>query len=155
VRIEGSTFKHVKGGQIGTSAARTELSGNQIEAGTGEEPAVGILSTSGHLVMEDNNLSIGPHLPRLNSAVLVTGKDSPELRRNRLLNRTGRPATLLLAWTSAYPLMEGNRVEPGDVELSTTGLWQYRASALYHGTKSEVRAVAGQVKRDMLELLDR
>jgi hypothetical protein len=154
LRIEGSTFERVNGGQISTSAARTELSANQIEAGTGEEPAVAILSASGHLVMEDNNLSIGPHLPRLNAAVLVTGQDSPELRRNRLLNGTGRPATLLLAWTSAYPLLEGNLVEPGDAELSTTGLWQYRASALYHGTKSGVRAIAGQVKRDLLELLD-
>jgi hypothetical protein len=155
LRIEASTFKHVNGGQISTSAARTELSGNQIEAGTGEEPAVGILSTSGHLVMEDNSLSIGPDLPRLRAAVLVTGEDAPELRRNRLLNGTGRPATLLLAWTTAYPLLEGNLVASGDAELSTTGLWQYRAFKLYHGTKNGVRAVAGQVKRDLLDLLDR
>ena len=50
---------------------------------------------------------------------------------------------------------QGNLVEPGDAELSTTGVWQYRASALYHGTKNGVRAVAGQVKRVLLELLDR
>jgi hypothetical protein len=106
-------------------------------------------------VMEDNSLSIGPHSPRWNAAVLVTGQDAPELRRNRLLNGTGQPATLLLAWTSAYPLLEGNVVELGDAELSTTGLWRYRASALYHGTENGVRAVAGQVKRDLLELLDR
>jgi hypothetical protein len=155
LRIERSTFKQVKGGQISTLAARTELSANQIEAGTGEEPAVGIMSASGHLVMEDNNLSIGPHLSRLNAAVLVTGEDSSELRRNRLLNGTARRATLLLAWTSGYPLLEGNRVEPGDVELSTAGGWQFRASALYHGMKNGVRAVAGQAKRNLLELLDR
>jgi hypothetical protein len=155
LRIEGSTFRHVKGGQISTSAARTELSANQIEAGTGEEPAVGILSASGHLVMEDNTLSIGPHSPRSNAAVLVTGQDSAELRRNRLRNGTGRPASLLLAWTSADPLLEGNLVEPGDAELSTTGLWQHRASALYHSTQSGVRAFAGQVKRDLRQLLDR
>ncbi len=155
LKIEGSTFKHVNGGQISTLAVRTELSGNQIEAGTGEEPSVGILSAGGHLVMEDNNLSIGPHSPRLNAALLVTGQDAPELRRNRLLNGTGRAATLLLAWTSAYPLLEGNVVELGDAELSTTGLWRYRASALYHGTKNGVRAVAGQVKRDLLQLLHR
>jgi hypothetical protein len=51
LRIEGSTFKHVKGGQISTSAVRTELSANQIAARAGEEPAVGILSTGGHLVI--------------------------------------------------------------------------------------------------------
>ncbi len=155
LRIEGSTFKYVGGGQISTSAARTELSGNQIETGSGEEPAVGTLSTGGHLVMEDNNLSIGPHSPRWNAAVLVTGQDAPELQRNRLLNGTGRPATLLLAWTTDYPLLEGNVVAPGDAEVSTTGLWQFRASKLYHGTKNGVRAVAGQVKRDLLQLLDR
>jgi hypothetical protein len=116
---------------------------------------VGILSAGGHLVMEDNNLSIGPHSPRLNAAVLVTGEDAPELRRNRLLNGTGQPATLLLAWTSGYPVLEGNLVEARDAALSTTGLWHYRASALYHGTENGVRAVAGQVKRDLLELLDR
>ena len=39
--------------------------------------------------------------------MLVTGQDSPELRRNRLLNGTGRPATLLLAWTSNLPRAGG------------------------------------------------
>ena len=87
--------------------------------------------------------------------MLVTGQDAPELRRNRLLNGTGQPVTLLLAWTSADPLLESNLIEPGDTEFSTTGLWQHRASALYHSTKGGVRAVAGQVKRDLLELLDR
>ena len=155
LQIEGSTFRHVRGGQISTSAARTELSANQIETGTGEEPAVGILSASGHLVMEDNTLAIGPHSPRLNAAVLVTGEDSAELRRNRLRNGTGRPANLLLTWTSAAPVLEDNLVEPGDAELSTTGLWQHRASALYHSTQNGVRAFAGQVKRDLWQLLDR
>jgi hypothetical protein len=150
LRIERSTFKGVKGGQISSSAARTELVGNEIETGTGEEPAVAVLSTSGHLVMEDNVLSIGPKAPRLSAAVLVTGQDSPEVRRNRLLNATGRPVALLLDWTGKYPVLEGNLVEPRDAGLSTNGVWRYRASVLYRGTKDGVRAFAGQVRRGLL-----
>jgi hypothetical protein len=151
LRIEDSTFKDGKGGQISTSAARTELARNQIDTGTGEEPAVAVLSASGHLVMEDNLLSIGPKAPRLAAAVLVTGQDTPELRRNRLLNATHQPAALLLDWTDKDPVLEGNQVEPSDAELSTSGLWRHRASVMYYGTKDEVRAFAGKVKRGLLE----
>jgi hypothetical protein len=151
LRIEDSTFKDVKGGQINTSAARTELVRNQIDTGTGAEPAVAVLSASGHLIMEDNLLSIGPKASRLAAAVLVTGQDAPELRRNRLLNATRRPAALLLDWTNKDPVLEGNQVEPGDTGLSTRGLWRHRASVLYYGTKHEVRAFAGQVKHGLLE----
>jgi hypothetical protein len=38
LRIEDSTFMGVNGGQINALAARTELAGNQIGAGTGERP---------------------------------------------------------------------------------------------------------------------
>jgi hypothetical protein len=155
LRIEHTSFKGVKGGQINTSANRTELADNQIETGTGEEPAVAILSAGGHLVMEDNQLSLGPNSPRLAAAVLVTGTDSPELRRNQLLNGTGRPAVLLLDWSSNEPVLEGNLIGLGDAGLSTSGIWRFRASALYHGTKDEVRAVAGQVKRGLLGLVGR
>ena len=55
---------------------RTELSANQIEAGTGEEPAVAVSSGSGHLVMEDNILSMGPRLT--------------PVERRRAGHRTGR-----------------------------------------------------------------
>jgi hypothetical protein len=155
LRIEGSSFKGVQGGQISTAAVRTELAGNQIDTGTGEEPAVAVSSASGHLVMQDNLLSIGPNVPRLAAAVLVTGQDTPELRRNRLLNATGRPAALLLDWTSQEPALESNQVGSGDAALSTSGLWRHRVAILYHGTKDEVRAVAGQAKRGLQGLMQR
>jgi hypothetical protein len=155
LRIEGSTFKGVKGGQMNTAAARTELAGNQIDTGTGEQPAVAVLSSGGHLVMQDNLLSIGPNAPRLAAAVLVTGDDAPELRRNRLLNTTGRPAALLLDWTSQNPVLQDNVVGRGDAVLSTDEVWRHRASVLYHGAKDEAHAVAGQVKRGLLGLLAR
>jgi hypothetical protein len=155
LRIEGSSFKGVQGGQISTAAVRTELAGNQIDTGTGEEPAVAVSSASGHLVMQDNLLSIGPNVPRLAAAVLVTGQDTPELRRNRLLNATGRSAALLLDWTSQEPVLESNQVGSGDAALSTSGLWRHRVAILYHDTKDEVRAVAGQAKRGLQGLMRR
>jgi hypothetical protein len=153
LRIEGSSFKGVKGGQINSLAARTELSGNRIGTGTGERPEVAVVSAGGHLVMEDNVLSIGPTAPRLAAAVLVTGQDAPRLRGNRLLNATGRSAVLLLDWSGSDPVLEGNQVGAGDVALSTSGLWRHRAAQLYHGTKDAGRAFAGRAKRRLLALV--
>ena len=147
LRIEGSTFTGVKGGQISTGATRTELAGNQIATGTGEAPAVAVLARGGDLLMEDNLLSIGPNAPRLAAAVLATGQGTPKLRRNRLENATGQTAALLLDWTGTDPVVEGNQVGPGDVALSTSGLWRHRASDAYHGTKDAARAFAGRMKR--------
>jgi hypothetical protein len=153
LRIEGSSFKGVAGGQISTSAAETELARNQIETGTGESPGPGVLSVGGHLVMEDNLLSIGPNEPHLTAAVVVMGREAPELLRNRLLNTTDRPAVLLLNWTGTEPVLQGNQVAPPDTEHSAGGLWRHRASNLYYGTKDGVRAFAGRVKRGLLALV--
>jgi hypothetical protein len=150
LRIEHSSFKGVKGGQVNTSADRTELSGNEITTGTGEEPAVAVQSTRGQLVMEDNLLSLSPNSPRPAAAVLVTGTDHPELRRNELLNGTGHTAALLLDWTNSEPVLEGNRVQPGDVVLSTRGLWRFRISAWFHGTSDVVHAIAAEVRRELV-----
>lgn len=155
LRIEGSVFKSTAGGQVSTSAARTELDGNQIGTGAGEAPAVAVASTGGHLVMQDNRLFIGPNPPRPAAAVLATGRDGPELRRNRLLNATGRPMALLLDWTGATPVLQGNQVGSGDATVSTSGLWRHRASDLYHGTREGARALAGEVKRSLLGLAGR
>lgn len=153
LRIEGSRFIAVKGGQISTAATRTELSGNQIDTGMGEGPAVAVRSTSDQLVMLDNRLSIGPNRPRPAAAVLAMGPGAPELRHNRLLNTTGQPATLLLDWTGTAPILQSNQLGAGDIELSTSGLWRHRASGLYHDTRDGVRAVAGRMKRGLLGLV--
>ena len=58
------------------------------------------------------------------AAVLVTGTDSPELRRNQLLNGTGRPAVLLLDWSSNEPVLEGNLITGGERQLSGR-VWVY------------------------------
>ena len=155
LRIEDSSFEGAAGGQISTSAAETELAGNQIETGRGEAPAPGVVSVGGQLVMEDNLLSLGPNEPRLAAAVVAMGQGAPELRRNRLLNTTDRPAVLLLNWTGSEPELQGNQVSPRDMEQSAGGLWRHRASNLYYSTKDGVRAFAGRLKRGLLALVAR
>jgi len=155
LRIDGSIFKGGAGGQIITSAKRTELVDNEIGSGTAIMPGLAVVSADGHLIMEDNLLSLGPNRPHLAAAVLVLGQDAPELRGNRLLNTTGRAAALLLDWTGKAPVLQNNEVGAGDVVLSTRGLWWHRASRLYHGAKDGVRSWAGQAKRGLLELLGR
>ncbi len=153
LRIDGSIFTGVAGGQVVTSAERTELVGNEIGTGTGSGPGVAVVSTNGHLIMEDNVLSLGPNQPRLAAAVLVLGGDAPELRRNRLVNTTGKPAALLLDWAGRAPVLQGNDVSPGDAVLSTSGLWRHRVSSLYHDAKDGVRGVADQAKRGLRALM--
>jgi hypothetical protein len=153
LRIDGSIFTGVAGGQIITSAERTELVGNEIGTGTGAAPGLAVTSTHGHLIMEDNVLSLGPNEPALAAAVLVRGQDAPELRRNRLLNKTDRAAALVLDWTGGDPVLQGNEVGSGDVVLSTSGLWRHRAASLYHDAKDGFRSWAGQAERGLVELL--
>jgi hypothetical protein len=81
---------------------------------------------------------------------VITGQDGPELRRNRLLNTTGQPMTLLLDWSGTDPVMQDNQVAPGDTELSIDGLWKHRASSLFYAVKSQARAIAGEVKRGLV-----
>jgi len=155
LRIEGSTFKGVLGGQISTAAVRTELAGNHIGAGTGNEPAVAVLSTGGSLVMEDNVFSVGPNAPRVGGAVLAMGDGTLALRRNRLENSTGQSLALLLNWTATEPVVEGNQVGPGDEALSSSGLWRHRAAGAWHGMKDGLHGFAGSVKRGLLGLVGR
>ena len=149
LRIEGSSFKGIKGGQILSAAGRTELIGNTIDTGTGDAPSVGVMATGGTVVLEDNRLLIGPNAPRLGAAVAAMGKGVPELRRNTLTNTTGQPRALLLNWTGSQPLLDGNRVEPGDREITTDGLARHMASVLAHGAVDGAHGLADWVKRGL------
>lgn len=150
LRVEGSTFHGIEGGQISTAAARTELVGNQIASGLGEEPAVAVLASAGLLIMQDNRLFIGPSAPRPAAAVLAMGHASPELRRNQLVNTSGKTVALLLDWSWSDPVLEANQVAAGDETLSSRGLWRHRLATLYHETKGTLRALAGRLKRLIL-----
>jgi hypothetical protein len=155
LRIERSTFKGVKGGQIKTAADRTELIGNQIESGTGAAPEVAVMATGGGLVIDDNVFSIGPNAPRPATAVLAMGRGPLALRRDRMENGTGQRLALLFNWTGTDPQVEGNQVGQGDQVLSRSGLWRHRASGVYHRTKDTLRHVAGLLIRGLRALLGR
>jgi len=147
LRIEGSTFDGVEGGQIRSGADRTELIGNRIATGTGDVPAVAVLAAGGDVIMEDNLLTIGPNIPRPPAAVLAMGRGPVALRRNRLINSTDETVALLLDWTGSKPLLEDNHVEPDDDLWSDRGIWRHRASVAYYGMKDAVRSFAGGTKR--------
>jgi hypothetical protein len=155
LRIENSTFTGVMGGQISTSALRTELSGNHISDGSGDDPSVAVLASGGSLIMEDNIITIGPNAPRVGGAVLATGDGTLALRRNRLENKTGEGLALLLNWTSGEPVGEGNKAGPGDEVLSSSGLWRHRASDAWHDLKDDVRGLLGGVKGNLKALVGR
>jgi hypothetical protein len=155
LRIEGSTFTGVEGGQISTSALRTELAGNHIGTGAGNQPAVAVLATGGSLVMEDNVLSMGPGSPRTGAAVLATGQGRIVLRRNLMENGTGHGLAMLINWTGTDPIGEGNKVGSGDEVLSTSGMWRHRASGFYHDAKDSVHGFAAWVKRGLHSVLGR
>jgi hypothetical protein len=155
LRIEGTTFKRVHGGQISTAALRTELAGNQIETGTGDEPAVAVLATGGSLVLEDNVFSVGPNAPRLGAAVLAMGHGTLALRRNRLENGTGQSLALLLNWSGTDPVGEGNQAGPGDEVLSSSGIWRHRAAGWWHGMKDGLHSFLSGLKSDLKALIGR
>jgi hypothetical protein len=154
LQVERSVFTQVKGGQISTSAARTELSGNRIETGAAPGAAPAVLATAGFLTMRDNVLALGPNAPARNAAVLIYGTGA-DLRGNRLENTTGHSQTLLLDWTHASPALEGNATPPGDALVGSEGAWRHRAGGLVRGAMAEARAAAGSAKGAMKGLLGR
>ncbi len=147
LRIERSSFEGVRGGQVSSAAERTELRGNAIATGAGDGPAEAALAGAGALLLEDNVLTVGPNAPRRGAAVTVMDGATATLRRNRLVNQTGRPLALLLDWSWGDPVLEANQVGPGDSLLSSAGQWRHRASVQYHERKDQARALAGQLKR--------
>ncbi len=147
LRVTNSTFSDVKGGQIFSSAARTEIIGNAIGSGAGDAPASAILVTAGAALIQDNVITIGPNRPRRDAAVALWDDATGTLRHNRLINQTGKPLTLLLDWTWGDPVLDHNIVDRSDEEVSTSGLWRHRISTEYHTRRAEIRAFAGRVKR--------
>ena len=153
LRIEDSTFDRVRGGQISSAAARTELFRNRIRTGVGGAPAVGVLVSGSDLVMVDNALAVGPEMPKQAAAVLMTGNGTAALRRNRLQNETGQALSLLLNWTGNTPSMQDNLAGPGDSLVSSSGVWRHRVAASYYGTKDALRSLAGRTKRGLVALV--
>ena len=152
LRIERSIFRDVKGGQIMTAATRTEVVGNTIGDGTGDDPAEAVLATDGALLLEDNTIALGPNVPRREAAVALWDDATGTIRRNKVVNQTGQRITLLLDWSSGTPVLESNEIGKGDRLETSSGVWRHRASTQFYARKAEARALAGQLKRAVVGL---
>jgi len=144
LRVERSVFAGVKGDQVGSAAGQTELTGNRIETS-----GLAVSAAGGGLLLEDNILELSPGAGR-QVAVLASGDTRVVMRRNRLTNRTGHPAAMLLDWSSEAPVLEDNIVAPGDQEVGYDGGWRHRAGALFHHAKDGVRGLLGAARRQVL-----
>ncbi len=153
LRVKGCTFEGVAGGQITSSAVHTEVVGNQIGTGTGDGPAPAVLVTAGAAVIEDNVITVGPNPPRRDAALALWDGATATISRNRLVNQTGKPLTLLLDWSWGSPVLQGNSVERSDSEVTSSGIWRHRASSEFHTRKAEARAFAGRIKRFVKQYL--
>ena len=144
LEVTGTTFAKTAGGQIRSAAGQTRLVASAI---TASAPGAAV-ETSGTLILEDNTLHLSGDAT---AGARATG--TAVLRRNRLVNSTGQPMTLLLDWGRGSPVLDNNMLLPSDTEVSTAGAWRHEASGLYHGTKDSARRAAGMAKRGLQELL--
>ncbi|MBC7801642.1 MAG: hypothetical protein H7Z10_13555, partial [Gemmatimonadaceae bacterium] len=142
LRVEQSVFTGVRGTQVGTAALATELVGNQIATSR-----LAVSAAGASLLMEDNVLDLTPNAEGRQAAVLANGDARAVLRRNRLVNQTGRPAVLLLDWTTETPVLADNIIGPGDREVTSEGVWRHRSATAFRAAKDGVRSLLGAVKR--------
>ncbi len=145
LQVRQSVFTGVKGSQVGSTALQTELTGNRIETSR-----LAVSAAAGNLLLEDNVLELAPGNDGRQAAVVASGDTRVVMRRNRLANGTGRPAALLLDWSSETPKLEDNVVVPGDEEVRTDGIWRHRVGAVLHEAKDGVSSLLGLAKRQVL-----
>lgn len=148
LRIEGSVFQGGKGGQVASSALRTELVGNRIANGVEPSNAPAVMASGGTLLMQDNTLALGPAPTPRAAAIMATGT-SAELRGNRLENATGRSQALLLDWTAGAPLLDRNVVAPGDSVVTSSGYLRHKAAGTARSTLDGARWAAQAAKRGL------
>lgn len=145
LQVQQSVFTGVKGSQVGSTALQTELTGNRIETSR-----LAVSAAAGNLLLEDNVLELAPDNNGRQAAVVASGDTRVVMRRNRLANGTGRPAALLLDWSSEVPKLEDNTVLAGDEEVRTDGVWRHRVGAVLHEAKAGVSNLLGVAKRQVL-----
>ena len=143
LQIERTTIRGVKGGAISTAADYSVLNGNTLSSGTGDGPEAVVQASAGGLLMQDNTLTLGPTAPARAAAVWAARNGETILRRNRLLNTTGRPATLLLDWSRGGATLDANVLAAGDSDTSSSGLWRNQAAGVAHGAVDLARGLAG------------
>ena len=135
-------FSGVKGSQVGSTAQQTELIGNRIETSR-----LAVSAAAGNLLLEDNVLELAPGNDGRQAAVVASGDTRVVMRRNRLANDTGRPAALLLDWSSETPKLEDNVVLAGDKEVRSDGVWRHRMGALLHEAKAGVGSLLDMARQ--------
>jgi len=145
LQVQQSVFIGVKGSQVASTALQTELTGNRIETSR-----LAVSAASGILLLEDNVLELARGNDGRQAAVVASGDTQVTMRRNRLANDTGRPAALLLDWSSETPKLEDNVVVPGDAEVRSDGVWRHRAGAVLYEAKAGVSSLLGMAKRQVL-----
>ncbi len=145
LQVRQSVFTGVKGSQVGSTALQTELTGNRIETSR-----LAVSAAAGNLLLEDNVLELAPGNDGRQAAVVASGDTRVVMRRNRLANDTGRPAALLLDWSSETPKLEDNVVVAGDEEVRTDGVWRHRVGAVLHEAKTGVSSLLDAAKRQVL-----
>ena len=72
------------------------------------------------------------------------------IRRTQLINETGAPAMLLLDWGPGRPVLEGNKLNPRDQEVSTDGAIRHRIGAIAREAKAGLRNLARSAKHAVL-----
>ncbi len=159
--IEGTGFEGTKGGHhIVSAATSTVLRSSHIADGAVGTAGYGLQYVgAGELRMEDSTLEKGPKSGNRRAEVLAGGDGwggagSIELRRNRYTDNSGSSVPLLLNWTGATPVLDGNRVAPGILEASDKGAWLYRlrlvavtARTFVVEAKDQVKHLAGRIVR--------
>ena len=145
LQVQQSVFTGVKGSQVASTALQTELTGNRIETSR-----LAVSAAAGNLLLEDNVLELARGNEGRQAAVVASGDTRVVMRRNRLANDTGRPAALLLDWSSETPKLEDNVVVPGDEEVRSDGVWRHRVGAVLHEAKAGVSSLLGMAKRQVL-----
>lgn len=144
LRVKRSAFTAMKGNQIGSAALLTEVIDSRIATSR-----LAVSAAGGALLLTGNVLELTPDSEGRRAAVLANGGAHVTMRRNQLVNRTGRPATLLLDWTGGAPVLEGNVVEAGDHEVRSDGVWRHRAGTLLREARHGVRGLLDAAKHQM------
>ena len=146
VEVSGTTFGPTRGGQVRAVAQRIVVRNSTLDLAV----AGAAIEARGTLLLEGATVRL---LGDASAGARVTD-GTATLRRNRLVNETGRALPLLIHWGAGTPIQQDNVVPPGDMAVSTSGAWRNEASEAYHGARDTARRAAGAAKgklRDWLQ----
>jgi hypothetical protein len=153
LRMEGSRLQDNKGSAAITSdALSTELSGNRLESsGSGGQRYIVGAFGGGSLVMDDNTITLAATgVTRIAAVAVAQDSELPAgqvtLRHTALINDTGQPAILLRNWGAVTPVMTDNALQPGDIELSTSGATLHAIKQAMHRTGAWLHAIAADLR---------